>query len=108
MANGNTAMSAAQPLIPIFKGEGYEFWSIRMKNLLKSQDLWDLVEDGFTDPDKESRLRESRKRDSKALVILQKAVRDCIFSRIASATTSKQAWSILHKEFQGDSKVIVV
>ncbi|XP_047258238.1 uncharacterized protein LOC124890434 [Capsicum annuum] len=30
------------------------------------------------------------------------------FSRIAAATTSKQAWSILQKEFQGDSKVIVV
>ncbi|KAK3034205.1 hypothetical protein RJ639_032785 [Escallonia herrerae] len=30
------------------------------------------------------------------------------FSRIAAAPTSKQAWSILWKEFQGDSKVIVV
>ncbi|XP_073021591.1 uncharacterized protein [Primulina eburnea] len=108
MANGTSAMGAAQPLIPIFKGEGYEFWSIRMKTLLKSQDLWDLVEHGCTDPDEESRLRENRKRDSKALVIMQQAVHDCIFSRIASATTSKQEWSILQKEFQGDSKVIVV
>ena len=47
-SNGN-AMSSAQPLIPIFKGEGYEFWSIRMKTLLKSQDLWDLVEQGYVD-----------------------------------------------------------
>ena len=30
------------------------------------------------------------------------------FSRIAAATTSKQAWSILQKEFQGDSNVITV
>ncbi|KAK3001640.1 hypothetical protein RJ639_021269 [Escallonia herrerae] len=44
MASNGNAMSATQPLIPIFKGEGYEFWSIRMRTLLKSQDLWDLVE----------------------------------------------------------------
>ena len=92
-------MGAAQPLIPIFKGEGYELWSIRMKTLLKSQDLWDLVERGFTDPDEESRLWENKKKYSKALVIIQQAVHDCIFSRISAATTSKQAWSIMQKEF---------
>ncbi|KAK2977519.1 hypothetical protein RJ640_029403 [Escallonia rubra] len=108
MASNGNVMSATQPLIPIFKGEGYEFWSIRMRTLLKSQDLWDLVEQGYPDPDEESRLKENKKKDSKALVIIQQAVHDSVFSRIAAATTSKQAWSILRKEFQGDSKVIVV
>ncbi|KAK2985314.1 hypothetical protein RJ640_024310 [Escallonia rubra] len=108
MASNGNVMSATQPLIPIFKGEGYEFWSIRMRTLLKSQDLWDLVEQGYPDPDEESRLKENKKKDSKALVIIQQVVHDSVFSRIAAATTSKQAWSILRKEFQGDSKVIVV
>ncbi|CAL5412844.1 unnamed protein product [Camellia sinensis] len=89
-------------------GEGYGFWSIRMMTLFKSQDLWDLVEQGYADPDEETRLKENKKKDSKALVIIQQAVHDSIFSRIAAATTSKQAWSTLQKEFQGDSKVIVV
>lgn len=41
-------------------------------------------------------------------MIIQQAVHDIVFSRIATSTTSKQAWSILQKEFQGDSKVVVV
>ncbi|KAK3010224.1 hypothetical protein RJ639_011863 [Escallonia herrerae] len=49
MASNGNAMSVTQPLIPIFNGEGYEFWSIRMQTLLKSQDLWDLVEQGYPD-----------------------------------------------------------
>ena len=87
-SNGNV-MSTAQLLIPIFKREGYEFWSIRMKTLLRCQDLWDLVEQGYADPDDEGKLRENRKKDSKALVIIQQAVHDSIFSRIAVATTVK-------------------
>ena len=108
MASNGTAMGAAQPLILIFKGEGYELWSICMKTLLKSQDLRDLVERGYADPDEESRLQENNKKDSKALVIIQQVVHNCIFTRISAVTISKQAWSILQKEFQDDSKVIVV
>ena len=60
-----------------------------MKTLLKSQDLWDFVEHGYADPrDDESKLQENRKKDSNALVIIQQAVHDNVFSRIAAATTS--------------------
>ncbi|KAH0657759.1 hypothetical protein KY289_026507 [Solanum tuberosum] len=107
MASNGNALSVAQPLIPVFKGESYEFWSIHMKTILKSQDLWDLVERGFADHNEKNRLRDSKKKDAKALVFIQQAIHDSHFSRIAAATTSKQAWSILQKEFQGDSKVIV-
>ncbi|KAH0714879.1 hypothetical protein KY284_007784 [Solanum tuberosum] len=108
MASSNSALSVAQPLIPVFKGKSYKFWSIRMKTILKSQDLWDLVECGFADPDEGNKLRSNKQKDAKALVFIQQAVHDSVFSRIATATTSKQAWTILQKEFQGDSKVIVV
>jgi len=47
------AASSSQPLIPIFNGEKYEYWSIKMKTLFKSQDLWDLVENGYPEPDDE-------------------------------------------------------
>ncbi|XP_058008474.1 uncharacterized protein LOC131182952 [Hevea brasiliensis] len=45
-----------------------------MKTLFKSQDLWDLVKNGFADPDEEARLRENKKKDSKALFFIQQAV----------------------------------
>ncbi|KAA0042237.1 Retrovirus-related Pol polyprotein from transposon TNT 1-94 [Cucumis melo var. makuwa] len=50
MGSNDNAM-ITQPLIPIFKGEDYEFWSIRMKTLIRSQDLWDLVEQGYANSD---------------------------------------------------------
>lgn len=47
-----------------------------MKTLFKSQDLWDLVEYGFVDledPDEEAeeRLKETKKKDAKALFLIQ-------------------------------------
>ena len=58
--------------------------------------------------EEKERLRETKKNDVKALFIIQQAVHETIFSRIAATTTSKQAWSILQKEFLVDSKVIIV
>lgn len=109
----STGFSSYAPLIPIFNGEEYEWWSIKVKTLLRSQDLWDLVEYGFVDiieldEAEEERLRERKNRDAKALFIIQLVIHDTIFSRIAAATTSEQAWSILQKEYQGDSEVIIV
>lgn len=56
VTSSNSALSVAQPLTLVFKGESYEFWSIHMKTILKSQDLWDLVECGFADPDEGNKL----------------------------------------------------
>ncbi|XP_020269489.1 uncharacterized protein LOC109844775 [Asparagus officinalis] len=80
-----------------------------MKTLFKSQDLWDLVENGFVDTDEPNQqLRDTCKKDSKALFMIQQAVDDEIFPQIAAATTSKEAWEILKKEYLGDEKVISI
>ncbi|KAL9416751.1 hypothetical protein AB3S75_039859 [Citrus x aurantiifolia] len=47
----NGLNSSPQPLLLIFKGVNYHFWSLKMKNLFKSQELWELVETGFIDPE---------------------------------------------------------
>lgn len=47
------------------------------------------MEHGYADTDEENRLKENRKKDFKALVIIQLAMHDSIFSRIAVATTLK-------------------
>jgi len=33
--------------IPIFDGEHYEYWSSQMETIFLSQDLWDVVEQGY-------------------------------------------------------------
>ena len=72
-----------------------------MKTLFKSQDLWDLVENGYNEKETEDKLKESRKKHSKALLFIQQAVHEEIFTRIVAAETSKKAWTILQMEFKG-------
>lgn len=80
-----------------------------MKTLLRSQDLWDYVERGFEENEEDMvRLKENQKKDARALAIIQQAVHDSVFSRIAAATTARQAWLLLKTEYQGDSKVKMV
>ena len=67
-----------------------------------------MVGHGYTDPDDESKLRDHKKKDSKALVIIQQVVHDSVFSRITVATTLKQAWSILQKEFRRDFETLII
>ncbi|KAI3721795.1 hypothetical protein L2E82_32813 [Cichorium intybus] len=105
----SSSLSVTQPQIPVFSGDSYEFWSIKMKTLFRSQDLWDYVEAGDEQPvEDEVHNKEHQKRDAKALFFIQQAVDGSIFSRIAGATTAKQAWATLKTEYQGSSKVITV
>ncbi|GJW95290.1 DUF4219 domain-containing protein [Tanacetum coccineum] len=91
MASNPNSLNVSQPQIPVFKGDSYEFWSIKMKTLFQSQDLWEYVESGFEVSDDDSRNKEHHKRDAKALFFIQQAVDESIFPRIAVATSSKQA-----------------
>ncbi|XP_039145762.1 uncharacterized protein LOC120283003 [Dioscorea cayenensis subsp. rotundata] len=79
-----------------------------MKTLFRAEDLWDLVEKGYADPDEETRLRENTKKDAKALYLIQQTLPDSVLSRIASATTSKEAWITLQNAFRPSPKVIMV
>ena len=77
----------------------YDNWSIKMKALLGAQDVWDIVEKGFNEQDEASlsqgvkeTLRESRKRDKKALFLIYQSVDENTFEKIFNATTTKEAW----------------
>ncbi|XP_074266058.1 uncharacterized protein LOC141588518 [Silene latifolia] len=112
MAN-HGANGSSQPLIPFFKGEKYHLWSLKMKTMFKSQELWDIVENGYVEPDPapavpDASLKESRKKDAKALFFIQTALDDDIFPRITDATTAHEAWEILKQEYLGDQRVINV
>ncbi|KAF7801669.1 DUF4219 domain-containing protein [Senna tora] len=97
MAVNGTAAST-QPLIPFFKGENYEFWSIKLRTLFMSQKLWDLGESGYnTSEEDEQKLCENKKKDARAWFFLQQAVSDEIFSRFSVATTSKAHEDRLNK-----------
>ncbi|CAL8169978.1 unnamed protein product [Prunus armeniaca] len=99
---------------PIFSGENYEFWRIKMVTIFKSHGLWKLVEKGVTISDSKKKTAEGSAeeeddektvakymRDAKALGIIQNAVSDQIFPRIANADTAKMAWDLLYGEYHG-------
>jgi hypothetical protein len=94
-------MIVSNPSIPLFKGENYELWSIKMVTLFKSQGLWDLVNNGVPDPDPNQ--QENEREDARALFYIQIAVHDTIFSKIAAATNAKEAWTTLKIAFQGST-----
>jgi len=79
--SSSTTVNVTQPAIPLFKGENYAFWSIKMTTLFKSHGLWDLVDKGAPDPDPNQ--QENQKKDARALFFIQQAVHDTIFPKIA-------------------------
>jgi gag-polypeptide of LTR copia-type len=99
-------MSVSNPSIPLFKGENYEFWSIKMVTLFKSHGLWDLVNNGIPDPNPNQ--QENEKEDARALFYIQLAVHDTIFSKITAATNAKEAWTTLKIAFQGSTRVMAI
>ena len=80
----NGTNPTAQPLIPSIKGEKYLLWSLKIKTLFRSEEIWDLVENGYEKPDPapaepDHRLRENHKKDAKALLYIQSTLEDDIF-----------------------------
>ena len=78
-----------------------------------------LVSTGYTEPadqaaynalsvDQKTELKKNRKRDAKALFILQTGVDITIFPKIAECEKSHDAWDTLEKVYKGSIKVKVV
>lgn len=80
--------------------------------MFSSQDIWDLVENGFQEPTyvatynvlsqaERDLLRDNKKKDSKALCYIFQAFHESIFPRLVVAMKSKQAWDTLKIAYQG-------
>ncbi|XP_022040315.1 uncharacterized protein LOC110942863 [Helianthus annuus] len=101
----NTPPAPPTP-IPLFKGDGYEQWSIHMKTILKSRDLWDLFETGVNEAEPDlAKLKTAKRKDAYSMAVIQQGVHDTLFSRIVAAVSAKECWTILQMEYEGDSQV---
>ncbi|XP_017189878.1 uncharacterized protein [Malus domestica] len=84
---------------PIFNGENFDFWQIKMKTIFRSYELWNMVESGYRAPVKKEELTEAERKllrenvvkDARALGIIQGAVSDQIFLRIVTQESVKAA-----------------
>ena len=84
-----------------------------MRALLGAQDVWEIVEAGYTEPVTETEqtvnqlkaMKEKRVKDKTALYLLYQAVDESGFQKIAGAKSSKEAWDTLEKVFKGADRV---
>lgn len=68
--------------------------------VFKSQDLWDMVEHGYADPDEEARLKENKRMDTNASFFIQKPVHENSVLRIATLNTIRDACNTLERSFK--------
>ncbi|GKE34636.1 copia-type polyprotein [Tanacetum coccineum] len=100
-------MSSAMNLFQFLRltKDNYGSWCIRMKALLKSHEVWEIVEKGVEKVDDESSLNaaqrvdfhQARKKDQSALTLIYQCLDDAMFEKVAYATHSKEA-SLSKKE----------
>ena len=91
--------SSSQNQIPILTEKSYDSWCIRMRTILRSQDLWLYVSDGYAEPADAAAelaltnaervlLKDNRKKDNKALGLIQQGLNESIFIKISSVASS--------------------
>ncbi|KAM1168019.1 hypothetical protein ACFX19_030509 [Malus domestica] len=109
------ASNLVQLQVPTLKKENYERWCIQFKALFGSQDLWEVVSNGYDEPTTEQEadyttnqrntLKDLRKKDKKALYLLYQGLEDSTFENIVEATTSKKVWDTLSTIYEGVDRV---
>ncbi|XP_052198262.1 uncharacterized protein LOC127805549 [Diospyros lotus] len=101
------------PATPIFGGDNYQVWVIKMKVHLKALDLWEAVEEDYVVTDlsvnptvNQIKIHKERKtRKAKAMAYLYAAISPNIFTKIMNLSSAKAIWDHLKEEYQGNERV---
>ncbi|XP_040960978.1 uncharacterized protein [Gossypium hirsutum] len=108
---GGSSFSVAAP--PVFDGDNYQIWAVRMETYLEALDLWEPVEEDYEVPPLPANptvaqikaQKEKKTRKSKAKACLFAAVSQMIFTRIMSLKSGKEIWNYLKAEYEGDERI---
>ena len=87
---------------PSFNGQNYDTWEKKMKTTIVANDLWDFFINGFNnviDPTQYAdltnaqkiQLKESRRKDAKALSMIEAVMIEIVFSKIVPTNYAKEA-----------------
>ncbi|XP_031253457.1 uncharacterized protein LOC116111403 [Pistacia vera] len=105
---------AAQSVLmspPVFNGEHYHIWVVKMKVFLWGQGLWQYVEQNMQPPPlgpnptlNQTRMHEEEAAKApRALSHIHAAVTDLVFTRIMTYETPNEAWDKLREEYMGSN-----
>ncbi|XP_017431761.1 uncharacterized protein LOC108339125 [Vigna angularis] len=99
--------------VPMITKSNYDNWSLRMVALLGAHDVWEVVEKGHIEPEnveslsqaQKDSLRDSRKRDKKALCLIYQGLDEDTFEKISRIKSAKEAWEKLKISYKGADQV---
>lgn len=90
---------------PFFDGTNYGYWKARMCFFLKSIDVWQIVESGWTKPEaivaEPTAQKSARLSNDKTLYALCQAFSPSEFARISNCESAQEVWQILETTYEG-------
>ncbi|RVW14603.1 Retrovirus-related Pol polyprotein from transposon RE1 [Vitis vinifera] len=100
-------------VIPVFNGEHYHIWAVKMRFYLRSQGLWNVVMSEADPPPlganptvaQMKAYEEEKLKKDKAITCLHSGLANHIFTKIMNLETPKQVWDKLQGEFEGNERV---
>ncbi|XP_049352008.1 uncharacterized protein LOC125816445 [Solanum verrucosum] len=98
---------------PIFDGENYQLWAVRMETYLEALDLWKAVEENYEinplpNNSTVAQIKSHKEKKiikSKAKTTLFAAISITVFTKIMTLTSPKHIWNYLKKEYVGDERI---
>ncbi|XP_027932931.1 uncharacterized protein LOC114188559 [Vigna unguiculata] len=100
--------------IPLFDGESYDLWAVRMQTYLEGLDLWEVVEEDDVPLSENPTMaqmkahKEKKTRKAKAKSCLFAGVSQMIMTRIMTLKSPKEIWEYLKAEYEGNEKIRVL
>ncbi|XP_016716634.1 uncharacterized protein [Gossypium hirsutum] len=98
---------------PVFDGENYQAWVVKMQAYIEGCDYWEVVEEDYdvtplpNNPtmNQIKMHNERTTRKSKEKSYLYASVSPAIFNRIMAFGSAKEIWDYLKAEYQGDERI---
>ena len=95
---------------PVFSGENFEIWSVKMKSYLEASGLWDVVMSEIQLLQEDPTIAQIRNYNNEAMrrtkikTCIHCVVSDIVFTRIMACEIGKEAWDTLHEAFQENER----
>ena len=98
---------------PVFNGENYQTWAVKMTVHLQALDVWEAIEEDYeisplgVNPTvaQMKNHKEKKTRKAKAKACLFSAVSPLILTRIMQLESAAEIWKHLREEYQGNERV---
>ncbi|XP_052478485.1 uncharacterized protein LOC128034010 [Gossypium raimondii] len=108
-----TETSFSQIAPPIFDGQNYHLWAVKMETYLEALDLWEAVEEDYEIPPlpnnptmvqiKTHKEKKTRKAEAKSTLFA--AISTNVFTKVLTLRSAKEVWDYLKEEYEGNDRI---